>query len=109
MNTFGDTENCYLNHQRCLNLGLIPVYTMGRPEHYELPSFYVKHSERMLDRARERWVELHASKDPDRPDLDPDVVVTFEDFDVEWGRSWEAQHYQYSIVMELEYLEEDPS
>lgn len=38
----------YRNHQSCLNLGLIPVYSSQPMEHDCIPEFYVKSIDRVL-------------------------------------------------------------
>ena len=98
MNTFGHTENCYLNHQRCLNLGLIPVYTMGHPERYELPCFYVRDSKGYIDRVRVRY---HADFfDRSEFALWERVKIHIDTCEIETGRSWHGGiTYERAVVI----------
>ena len=98
--SFGYTQNCYRSHQNCLNLGLIPVYTMGYPERYELPSFYVRDSKGYIDRVRVRYHEKHKDHWYSLP---PGTRINIDTCEIETGGSWHSGiTYGRAVVISLE-------
>ena len=93
----------YQKHQNCLNLGLIPVYTMGHPERYELPCFYVRDSYGYIDRVRVRY---HADYKDQWYSLPLGMKINIDTCEIEVGRSWNGGiAYQRVVVINTDNQE----
>ena len=95
----------YQKHQNCLNLGLIPVYTMGYPERYELPDFYVRDSKGYINRARIRYYEW-VGEEHTKEMREERAIVYLDTCEVETGGSWDTGiTFERAIVITTEYPE----